>query len=67
MSLRVNTNVAAMNAYRNLSATEGNVGKGLEKLSSGLRITAVGGTDVRFEAGTDLDDGRVAETSAACA
>ncbi len=38
MSLRVNTNVAAMNAYRNLTTTENNVGKGLEKLSSGLRI-----------------------------
>ena len=38
MSLRVNTNVAAMNAYRQLSNTEGNVGKSLEKLSSGLRI-----------------------------
>jgi flagellin len=38
MSLRVNTNIAAMNAYRNLSVTEGNIGKGLEKLSSGLRI-----------------------------
>jgi flagellin len=38
MSLRVNTNIAAMNAYRNLTATEGNLGKSLEKLSSGFRI-----------------------------
>ena len=38
MSLRVNTNIAAMNAYRNLSVTEGNLGKNLEKLSSGFRI-----------------------------
>ncbi len=38
MSLRVNTNIAAMNAYRNLSVTEGNLGKSLEKLSSGFRI-----------------------------
>jgi len=38
MSLRVNTNVAAMNAYRNLTVTEGNLGKSLEKLSSGFRI-----------------------------
>jgi flagellin len=38
MSLRVNTNVAAMNAYRNLTVTEGSQNKSLEKLSSGLRI-----------------------------
>jgi flagellin len=38
VSLRVNTNVAAMNAYRNLSATDSAQGKSLEKLSSGLRI-----------------------------
>ncbi|MDP9459549.1 MAG: flagellin [Actinomycetota bacterium] len=38
MGLRVNTNVAAMNAYRNLSATDGQMSKSLEKLSSGLRI-----------------------------
>ena len=38
MSLRVNTNVAAMNAYRNLTVTEGSTNKSLEKLSSGLRI-----------------------------
>ena len=38
MSLRVNTNIAAMNAYRNLSGTESSLGKNLEKLSSGLRI-----------------------------
>ena len=38
MSLRVNTNIAAMNAYRNLTVTEGNLGKSLEKLSSGFRI-----------------------------
>ena len=38
MSLRVNTNIAAMNAYRNLTVNEGNLGKSLEKLSSGFRI-----------------------------
>ena len=38
MSLRVNTNVAAMNAYRNLTVTENATNKSLEKLSSGLRI-----------------------------
>ena len=38
MALRVNTNIAAMNAYRNLSVTDGQMSKSLEKLSSGFRI-----------------------------
>jgi flagellin len=38
MGLRINNNVAAMNAYRNLSVNEGAMGKSLERLSSGLRI-----------------------------
>src|SRR3954463_14967524 len=38
MGLRVNNNIAAFNAYRNLSVTDGQLGKSLEKLSSGLRI-----------------------------
>jgi flagellin len=38
MGLQINTNVAAMNAYRNLSVTDGQMGKSLEKLSSGFRI-----------------------------
>lgn len=38
MSLTVNTNVAALNAYRNLSGTQGSLGSSLEKLSSGFRI-----------------------------
>ncbi len=38
MGLRVNNNIAALNAYRNLSVTDGQMGKSLEKLSSGLRI-----------------------------
>jgi flagellin len=38
MGLRINTNVAAFNAYRNLSVTEGQMSKSLEKLSSGFRI-----------------------------
>src|SRR5918996_3101154 len=36
--MRINQNVAAFNAYRNLSATSGSLGKSLEKLSSGFRI-----------------------------
>jgi flagellin len=38
MGLRVNNNIAAFNAYRNLSGTDTAMGKSLEKLSSGLRI-----------------------------
>ena len=38
MGLRINTNIAAMNSYRNLSVTDGQMGKSLEKLSSGFRI-----------------------------
>jgi flagellin len=42
MSLRVNNNIAAVNAYRNLSATDGQMAKSLEKLSSGFRINRAG-------------------------
>jgi flagellin len=38
MGLRINQNIAAMNAYRNLSVTDGQMSKSLEKLSSGYRI-----------------------------
>ncbi len=38
MSLRINSNIAAMNAYRNLSVTDSQMSKSLEKLSSGFRI-----------------------------
>jgi len=38
MGLRINQNVAAMNSYRNLSVTDGQMAKSLEKLSSGFRI-----------------------------
>ncbi|QGN59457.1 flagellin FliC [Nostocoides sp. HKS02] len=36
--MQINTNVAAMNAYRNLSSTQGSMATSLERLSSGLRI-----------------------------
>jgi flagellin len=38
MGLRINNNIAAFNAYRNLSVTDTNMSKSLEKLSSGYRI-----------------------------
>ncbi|WP_433210029.1 flagellin [Dactylosporangium sp. CS-047395] len=38
MGLRINNNIAAQNAYRNLSVTDSQMSKSLEKLSSGYRI-----------------------------
>ncbi|MFB6610629.1 flagellin [Agromyces sp. NPDC056379] len=38
MGMQINTNVAAFNAHRNLSNTQNELSKSLEKLSSGLRI-----------------------------
>ena len=36
--MQINTNIAAVNAYRNLSQTENEMDQSLERLSSGLRI-----------------------------
>src|SRR4029079_10872949 len=36
--MRINQNIMAFNAYRNLTSTGGMLGKSLEKLSSGFRI-----------------------------
>jgi len=38
MALRVNSNIAALNALRHLNKTEGDVSRNLERLSSGRRI-----------------------------
>jgi flagellin len=38
MSLRINTNIAALNAHRNLTETDSKMGVSLERLSSGYRI-----------------------------
>jgi flagellin len=38
MGLRINTNITAMNAHRLLGINDSNLGKSLQKLSSGLRI-----------------------------
>jgi flagellin len=38
MSLRINTNIDAFNAHRNLSRTSNSLAKSMEKLSSGFRI-----------------------------
>lgn len=40
--MRINTNVSALNALRNLSTTEDAVSKSMQKLSSGFRINRAG-------------------------
>jgi flagellin len=40
MALTINTNIAAMNAQRNLGKTQGMLNKSLQRLSSGLRINS---------------------------
>jgi flagellin len=42
MALRINQNIDALNSYRNLSVTQGQMSKSLEKLSSGYRINRAG-------------------------
>ena len=42
MGLRINTNVASLNAQRNLVASKAGLDKSLEKLSSGYRINRAG-------------------------
>jgi flagellin len=38
MGLRINTNIAALNAHRQLSASDARLGQSIERLSSGYRI-----------------------------
>ncbi len=40
--MRINTNIQAINAYRQLTVSHGKVSKNIEKLSSGLRINRAG-------------------------
>jgi hypothetical protein len=40
MSLVINTNVASLNAQRNLNGSQGLLGKAIQRLSSGLRINS---------------------------
>jgi len=40
MALSINTNVASLNAQRNLGATQNNLAKSMQRLSSGLRINS---------------------------
>jgi flagellin len=58
MGLRINQNIAAMNAYRNLSVTDTQMGKSLEKLSSGFRINRAADD----AAGLSISEGLRAQT-----
>ena len=58
MSLRINQNIAAQNAYRNLSVTDGQMTKSLEKLSSGFRINRAADD----AAGLSISEGLRAQT-----
>jgi flagellin len=58
MGLRINNNVAATNAYRNLSITDGQMTKSLEKLSSGFRINRAADD----AAGLSISEGLRAQT-----
>ena len=40
MALTINTNVASLNAQRNLGASQSNLNKSMQRLSSGLRINS---------------------------
>lgn len=40
MALTINTNVASLNAQRNLSASQSNLNRSMQRLSSGLRINS---------------------------
>ena len=58
MGLRINQNIAAMNAYRNLSINTDQMGKSLEKLSSGFRINRAADD----AAGLSISEGLRAQT-----
>src|SRR4029079_10387241 len=58
MGLRINQNIAAMNAYRNLSVNDSSMSKSLEKLSSGFRIKRAAGD----AAGLSISEGLRAQT-----
>jgi len=58
MGLRINQNIAAQNAYRNLSVTDNQMSKSLEKLSSGFRINRASDD----AAGLSISEGLRAQT-----
>jgi len=58
MGLRINQNIGAQNAYRNLSVTDNQLNKSLEKLSSGFRINRAADD----AAGLSISEGLRAQT-----
>ncbi len=58
MGLRINQNIQAQNAYRNLSTNDNALGKSLEKLSSGFRINRAADD----AAGLSISEGLRAQT-----
>jgi flagellin len=58
MGLRINQNIAAQNAYKNLSVTDNQMSKSLEKLSSGFRINRAADD----AAGLSISEGLRAQT-----
>ncbi len=52
MALTINTNVAALNAQRNLGKSQGALNQSMERLSSGLRINSAIRTALVFCART---------------
>ena len=48
MALRVNSNVAALNALRHLNHTEKELSRNLERLSSGRRLNRAAAIDSKF-------------------
>src|SRR3954452_9000287 len=58
MGLRINQNIAATNAYRNLSVNDSSMSKSLEKLSSGFRINRAADD----AAGLSISEGLRAQT-----
>ena len=40
MALGINTNIASLNAQRNLNASQASVGRAVQRLSSGMRINS---------------------------
>ncbi len=63
MGLRIKQNIAAMNAYRNLSVTDGQLAKSLEKLSSGFQINRAA-DDALPAAGLGTSEGLRAQVAA---
>lgn len=59
MGMQIATNVSALNAYRNLSNTQNDLSKSLEKLSSGLRINRAADD----AAGLSISEGLKAQAS----